>query len=213
MTKITGYTSSTAPHLDDQIPFVDVHDTSMAATGTTKKISIGRLMHGLPTPYVTVSPIGLTGGGAPIANNGADFGPDTPSTVTCGVQEALNSLPATTVYDGANNAVSGQRGALLFQHGVFSMTAGAVLPAGQIGFQGGGQSTWIPVENIPGPYFDLGGTALVSTDYAHPVISVPMDSTVTRLPRCGCGTWTSAWSVPPPRRRRRRPRYSPASGT
>jgi len=42
-------------------------------------------------PYVTVSPIGTTSGGATITNNGADFGPDTPGTVTCGINEAVNS--------------------------------------------------------------------------------------------------------------------------
>jgi hypothetical protein len=52
-------------------------------------------------PYVTVSAIGLTTTpGAAIANNGADFGPDTPGTTTNGIQEAIASLPPTggTVY-------------------------------------------------------------------------------------------------------------------
>lgn len=42
-------------------------------------------------PYVTVSPIGTTLGGATISNNGADFGPDTPGTTTSGINEAVNS--------------------------------------------------------------------------------------------------------------------------
>lgn len=43
-------------------------------------------------PFVTVSPTGLASGLEP--NNGANFGPDTPGTVTNGIQEALNSIPS-----------------------------------------------------------------------------------------------------------------------
>ena len=43
-------------------------------------------------PGITVSPIGLsTSPAALIANNGADFGPDTAGTTTSGIQEAVNS--------------------------------------------------------------------------------------------------------------------------
>lgn len=49
-------------------------------------------------PGVTVSSIGLsTTPAAPIANNGADFGPDTPGTTTSGINEAVNS-GARSVY-------------------------------------------------------------------------------------------------------------------
>ncbi len=43
-------------------------------------------------PFVTVSPIGLVSGHVNLLNNGANFGPDTPSTVTTGIQEALNAV-------------------------------------------------------------------------------------------------------------------------
>ncbi len=47
-------------------------------------------------PFITVSAIGLTSSPAStIANNGADYGPDTPSTATSGIQEAINSLPSS----------------------------------------------------------------------------------------------------------------------
>lgn len=52
-------------------------------------------------PVVTVSPIGLgTSPPAAIANDGADFGPDTAGTQTSGIQEALNSVATSggTVY-------------------------------------------------------------------------------------------------------------------
>ena len=43
---------------------------------------------------VLVSPIGLGTPGVTIDNNGADFGPDTPGTTTCGIQEAINAVSA-----------------------------------------------------------------------------------------------------------------------
>lgn len=46
MTKITGYTALVAAsaQTDDVVPIVDVHDTSMAASGTTKKITLANLL-------------------------------------------------------------------------------------------------------------------------------------------------------------------------
>ncbi|MEM3862301.1 MAG: hypothetical protein QW203_07470 [Thermoplasmatales archaeon] len=40
--------------------------------------------------YVTVSAKGISNGLSNIPNDGADFGPDTPGTQTCGIQEACN---------------------------------------------------------------------------------------------------------------------------
>ena len=40
-------------------------------------------------PYVTVSPVGLAQGYP--KNNNANYGPDTPGTTTCGIQEAINT--------------------------------------------------------------------------------------------------------------------------
>jgi hypothetical protein len=42
-------------------------------------------------PTVTVSPVGSESLGY-LPNNGADFGPDTPGTKTCGIQEAVNAV-------------------------------------------------------------------------------------------------------------------------
>ncbi|MEM0159789.1 MAG: hypothetical protein QW393_03450 [Candidatus Micrarchaeaceae archaeon] len=41
-------------------------------------------------PYITVSAKGISNGLSNIPNDGADFGPDTPGTQTCGIQEACN---------------------------------------------------------------------------------------------------------------------------
>lgn len=47
MSRITTYAALTAARLDDVFPVVDVHDTSMAATGTTKKITAASLASGV----------------------------------------------------------------------------------------------------------------------------------------------------------------------
>lgn len=46
------------------------------------------------TPEITVSPIGKAAGTA-LANNGANYGPDTAGTTTSGIQEAINAVQAT----------------------------------------------------------------------------------------------------------------------
>jgi len=45
---------------------------------------------------VTVSAKGLANGQSAFQNDGADFGPDTPGTTTCGIQEAIASLPVSS---------------------------------------------------------------------------------------------------------------------
>jgi hypothetical protein len=45
MTKISAYTSLTSPQGDDVLPVVDVHDTTMASSGTTKKITVANLLN------------------------------------------------------------------------------------------------------------------------------------------------------------------------
>lgn len=43
MTKITAYAALAATRADNMLPVVDVHDTSMASSGTTKKITVATL--------------------------------------------------------------------------------------------------------------------------------------------------------------------------
>ena len=43
MSKITDYAAITGLQPDDVLPIVDVHDTTMASTGTTKKIPVSQL--------------------------------------------------------------------------------------------------------------------------------------------------------------------------
>lgn len=46
MSKITAYASLAPPLSDDVLPIVDVHDTTMAPSGTTKKIAVSDLLGG-----------------------------------------------------------------------------------------------------------------------------------------------------------------------
>lgn len=55
-------------------------------------------VNGVQYPEITFSPIGFAAG-CIVPNNGAMFGPDTPGTMTCGIQEAWNLLqPGTNYY-------------------------------------------------------------------------------------------------------------------
>lgn len=53
MGKITSYTALTATQPDDLLVIVDVHDTSMAPTGTDKKITVASLQK----PVTELSPV------------------------------------------------------------------------------------------------------------------------------------------------------------
>lgn len=53
---------------------------------------------------ITVSPYGIVNGGATTANNGAQYGPDTGGTVTCGIQEAINAA-VTSALAGASQDI------------------------------------------------------------------------------------------------------------
>ena len=51
MAKITSYAAITAPQSNDLLITVDVNDTSMASTGTDKKMTLGQL-NGFTAPYM-----------------------------------------------------------------------------------------------------------------------------------------------------------------
>ncbi len=125
------------------------------------------------SPWVTVSSTGIATGGS-TWNSGANFGPDTPGTTTCGIQEAFNSLPSCTVYDAYNNQFSGQTGWVRLLDGVFSTSGPIVIGPGVYRFTGAGTSQWSEVFNITGPYQNLGGSVIVGSDYTHSVVSVPV---------------------------------------
>ena len=75
-------------------------------------------------PYVIVSPVGSANGFP--ANNGADFGPDTPGTTTNGIAEAVNALPK--VYNSFTNATVGA-GRVCLLPGIYTCTDTIDIPA------------------------------------------------------------------------------------
>ena len=79
-------------------------------------------------PYITVSSKGLANGLSEYFNDGADFGPDTPGTATCGIQEAINSLPLQTNEDTANNTGTGPSGSIKLRNGVYTMANSLNIP-------------------------------------------------------------------------------------
>ena len=54
--KITALTSLASVQSDDVLPLVDVHDTTQASTGTTKKITVATLQAGLARPVSVLAP-------------------------------------------------------------------------------------------------------------------------------------------------------------
>lgn len=111
--------------------------------------------------YVTVSPIGYATTG--LANNGANYGPDTPGTTTSGIQEAINSLPTYTFQDGGAFSITGRRGWVQLLGGVFTVTTVISIPSGTIKLRGVGKSTVTPGVGSWPVFTDFGGTAIVGT--------------------------------------------------
>ena len=71
MTKISGYAQLTTPASNDVVPIVDVSDTTMAPTGTTKQVTVADLVGA-----------GGPGGGVPLAGDlgGTETSPEVIST-------------------------------------------------------------------------------------------------------------------------------------
>jgi hypothetical protein len=71
---------------------------------------------------VTVGSLGLANGGSVVPNGGAQFGPDTPGTATCGIQEAISAVATT-----GGGTVSVLPGTYLLAYYVSIATANVVL--------------------------------------------------------------------------------------
>jgi hypothetical protein len=97
-TKITALTALTAADpINDAIPIVDVSDTSMAASGTTKRISVNNILSSSPTASGALTVTGLVTAGS--------------ATITGALDAArLNvtgaTIPANGVYLGSANNLS-----------------------------------------------------------------------------------------------------------
>jgi hypothetical protein len=61
MSKISGLTAAGTLHSDDLLVDVDVHDTSMASTGTDKKLAVSQLMTGMTNLGMPGNPLNPAG--------------------------------------------------------------------------------------------------------------------------------------------------------
>lgn len=104
MTKITDFTALSAAVAADVLPVVDLSDTTMAASGTTKKINIAELLE--PGGAVSVLNPSYSGGADPAGS--ADS--------TSAFQAALNACPAG--------------GAVLVPPGTYKITSTLTIPVG-----------------------------------------------------------------------------------
>lgn len=68
MSKITSYTSLPSVRPDDMVPVVDVHDTAMASSGTTKRVTVASLLATGGSGLVGLAPSGDTSGATDYAN-------------------------------------------------------------------------------------------------------------------------------------------------
>jgi hypothetical protein len=144
--EITGYAALATALGDDLVPVVDVHDTTMAATGTTKKITVSNLTAASAplagavfTGAVSMAPVTLTDA-ATIAVNAAlgnQF------KVTLGGNRTLGA---------PSNAVNGQIITVWFtQDGAGSRTiALALSPGTSGGYWFGTDLTSITLSTAPG---------------------------------------------------------------
>ena len=102
-TKITALTALTAADpANDVIPIVDVSDTSMAASGTTKKISVNNILSSSPTASGALTVTGLVTAGSASITGAATVG--TTLGVTGNLTVQTNKLAVTTTGVGCGTA-------------------------------------------------------------------------------------------------------------
>ena len=102
-------------------------------------------LHG--TVALTVSAKGIANGQSTVANNGADFGVDTPGTTTSGIQEAINALPV------AQDVMHPAGGTIMLGPGIFYTTSNIHTP----------QNTNLYTLDIEGAGFQSCGITYVGT--------------------------------------------------
>lgn len=96
--KISGYSAITSVQADDLLPVVDVHDTSMAPSGTTKKMTLSQLpFAGLLTPVAV-----KTSAYAAAAGNYVPC-----DTTSAGFTVTLPNAPADLTVVGVKHVIQG----------------------------------------------------------------------------------------------------------
>ena len=97
-TKISALNPIVSVQTDDVLPIVDVHDTSQASSGTTKKISLSQI-------YATAPTLGVSGGGTGLTSLGT-------SSQVLGVNVAGNALEYKTITAGSNITITPGTGSI-----------------------------------------------------------------------------------------------------
>jgi hypothetical protein len=105
MTRITGYTSLAAARLDDVLPLADIHDLTMAPTGTTKKITIAALLAS------------------------AGYGINALDPAIGGAADSTGSSPCDSSVQQKIAALNGLPGAVLFPPGTYKYGSGVTSTA------------------------------------------------------------------------------------
>jgi hypothetical protein len=112
MSKITAYGQLTAPAADDVLPVVDVSDTSMAATGTTKKVRVGDLLAGTDAAGAAAMALSAAEAYTDARAGGRSFSQPFTVASQVTVTHGLGRYPAVTVIDSAGDLIEGEIGYL-----------------------------------------------------------------------------------------------------
>lgn len=115
MSTITQYGTLASPATDDLLPIVDIHDTTMAPSGTTKKVTVGSL------PFTPIGN-GTKRVNAAAAPYNAD--PTGGTDATAAIQAALLSFGTLTGWSQGNGGV------VYVPKGFYSTAKTLIIPAG-----------------------------------------------------------------------------------
>ena len=104
--KITALTALTAADpINDMFPAVDVSDTSMAASGTTKRISINNILSSSPTASGALTVTGLVTAGSATITGAATVGTTLGVTGVSTFAAGTALLPALTTTGDTNTGI------------------------------------------------------------------------------------------------------------
>ena len=104
--KITALTALTAADpVNDMLPIVDVSDTTMAASGTTKKISVNNILSSSPTASGALTVTGLVTAGSATITGAATVGTTLGVTGVSTFAAGTMLLPALTTTGDTNTGI------------------------------------------------------------------------------------------------------------
>lgn len=95
---VAGVSASPSAILASASAFQALSDHDLEVAQTYLLSQAGSITATNAIGFITISARGIANGLSSVANDGARFGPDTPGTKTCGIQEAFNSVPRNVGY-------------------------------------------------------------------------------------------------------------------